>query len=438
MKSIEIKTQIPGPNSRALMERRQQQVARGLFHVAPVFAARAEGSFIEDVDGNRFLDFASGIGVINVGHSAEAVVEAVRAQCERHLHLAFNVTPYESYVDLCQRLNTVMPGSFAKKTFLANSGAEAVENAIKIARAFTGRQAVIAFDHAFHGRTYMAMSLTAKQRYKAGFAPFNAEVYRAPFPYEYRWPSGRANAASECFAQFVELATSRLAPTDIAAVIIEPVLGEGGFLPVPREFFMKLREFCTAHKIVLIADEIQTGFGRTGTLFACEQLGVIPDLMTIAKGLGGGLPISAVVGRAEIMDAPVEGAIGGTYGGNPLACASALAVLQMMEDRAFLRHAGALGEKLSQRLEQWKAKHEFIGDVRGLGPMRAMEFVKANNEPDADRAKKLIQHAYENGLILMGAGTYSNVVRFLIPLTMSEAELKMGLDIIEQGLKILN
>ena len=431
---IELKTKVPGPNSRALMERRYQHVARGLFHVSPVFAARAAGSFIEDVDGNLLLDFASGIGVINVGHCADGVVSAVCDQSKKNLHLAFNVTPYESYVELAQRLNAVTPGAFPKKTFLANSGAEAVENAIKIARAYTGRQAVICFDH---GRTYMAMTLTAKQKYKVGFAPFNPEVYRAPFPYAYRWPSGSDAAVRECFAQFVELATSRLATNEIAAVIIEPVLGEGGFVPVPSEFFAKLREFCTAHKIVLIADEIQTGFGRTGTLFACEQLGVVPDLMTVAKGLGGGLPISAVVGRAEMMDAPVEGAIGGTYGGNPLACASALAVLQMMEDRAFLTRARGLGERLADRMSAWKSKYDFIGDVRGLGPMRAMEFVKPDRAPDAERVKKLIQYSYENGLILMSAGTYGNVVRFLMPLTMSETELNMGLDVVEAGLKTL-
>jgi 4-aminobutyrate aminotransferase/(S)-3-amino-2-methylpropionate transaminase len=328
------------------------------------------------------------------------------------------------------------------RSFLANSGAEAVENAIKIARVFTKRQAVICFDHAFHGRTYMAMTLTSKFKpYKYGFGPFNPEVYRAPFPYVYRWPgsSDPTVVARECFDQFRQLACSQLAPNQIAAIIFEPVLGEGGFVPMLPAFLRELRQFSTEHGIVLIADEIQTGFGRTGTFFASEQLGVPPDLLVTAKCLGGGLPISAVTGRAEIMDAPIEGAIGGTFGGNPLACAAALAVFEMVDD-SFLARARQLGKLLVETLDRWKEQFERIGDVRGLGPMQGLEFVanRRTKEPDPEAAKALVRFAYENGVICMTAGTYSNVVRLLMPLVISEGELSEGLEVIERGLKLIS
>lgn len=416
-------------------------VARGPFHTAPLFVARAKGAILEDADGNHLIDFAGGIGVVNTGHCAESVVAAVRDQAEKLLHGSFNVTPYEGYIRLCQKLNTAVPGSFGKKTFLANSGAEAVENAVKIARAHTKRQAVVCFDHAFHGRTYMAMTLTSKSKpYKVGFGPYNPEIYRAPYPYAYRWPTGSDldQVSRECFAQFAELVNSRIGGGDqVAAVIIEPVLGEGGFVCAPPTFLKLLREFCTTHGIVLIADEIQTGFGRTGSLFACEQLGLEPDLLTSAKGLGGGMPISAVTGRAEIMDAPSEGGIGGTFGGNPVSCAAALAVFELFEKGDVLLRAQKLGKILSRKLGEWAERYPVIGETRGMGPMRAIELVKdqKTKEPYPELAKKLVKYCYENGVVIMTAGSYSNVVRLLPPLVIEPAQLEEGLAVLEEGLK---
>lgn len=448
-KSIDLKTKIPGPKSQALMERRRASVARGPFHITPIFAARAHGALIEDVDGNRLIDFAAGIGVVNAGHTAEPVVKAIQAQAAELVHGSFNVTPYESYIRLCEKLNRATPGSFAKKTFLANSGAEAVENAVKIARARTKRPAVICFEHGFHGRTYMAMTLTAKEKpYKVDFGPFNPEIYRAPYPYCYRWPgtSDPAKVSRECFAQFEDV-IAKAGASNVAAVIIEPVAGEGGFIPVPKEFLAHLRAFCDKNGTVLIADEIQTGFGRTGTLFASEQLGLVPDLITMAKGLGAGMPISAVTGRAEIMDAPVEGGIGGTYGGNPVACAAALAVFEMFENGDLLLRARRLGETLAERTRQWAEKFSRIGDARGIGPMQAIEFVKpsaglrpddrTSKEPDADSAKALIRFCCERGVVVMTSGSYGNVVRFLMPLVIEPAQLEEGLAVVEAGLKEL-
>jgi len=413
---IELKTSIPGPISQRLMAERQQHVARGPVHVTPVFLKCAKGALVEDVDGNKLLDFASGIGVANVGHSADAVLTAIREQSEQFLHGGFSVTPYEGYVRLAEKLNRATPGDFTKKTFLANSGAEAVENAVKIARAFTKRQPVICFDHSFHGRTYMAMSLTYRSRpFKEGFGPFVSEVYSSPFP--------------SCFSEFESFVRAQVSPSKVAAVILEPVMGEGGILPIPSPFLKKLRAFCDHYAIVLIADEIQTGFGRTGTLFASEQMHFVPDLLVSAKGLGGGMPISAVTGRAEIMDAPVEGGIGGTFGGNPVACAAALAVFDLFEDGSLLAHAKMLGEKLRARLGRWKETFSVIRDVRGLGPMQAMELA------DDRVARQVTRYALEHGLILMRAGTYGNVVRFLFPLTLEEAQLNVGLDIVEAALK---
>jgi 4-aminobutyrate aminotransferase/(S)-3-amino-2-methylpropionate transaminase len=442
MASIKLKTEIPGPRSKALMAERMQAVARGPFHTTPVFVSRGRGALLDDVDGNTLIDFGAGIGVVNAGHTAEPVVKAVQEQAAQLLHGSINVTPYESYIRLCEKLNQATPGTHKKKTFLANSGAEAVENAIKIARYHTGRQAIVCFDHAFHGRTYMAMSLTSKAKpYRLGFGPFNPEIYRAPFPYAYRWPttSDPARVSDECFQQFEELVNSRIGANQVAAVILEPVLGEGGFVPAPAPFLAKLREFCTANGIVLIADEIQTGFGRTGTMFASEQLGLVPDLITTAKGLGCGMPISAVTGRAEIMDAPGDGGIGGTFGGNPVSCAAALAVFQMFEKGDVLARARKLGESLSRRLGEWKEKYPAIGEVRGLGPMQAMEFVKdrKSKTPHPDLAKALVKHCYERGLVIMTAGSYGNNVRLLMPLVIEADQLEEGLGVLESGLKAL-
>jgi 4-aminobutyrate aminotransferase/(S)-3-amino-2-methylpropionate transaminase len=459
MGSIQLNTAVPGPQSRAIFAERERYVSNGPFHTTPIVAAAANGSVITDVDGNRFLDFAAGIGVTNLGHCEPAVVAAIREQAERFIHTSINVVAYEGYIRLAERLARRMPGSGPHKTYLANSGAEAVENAVKLARAFTGRQAVIAFSHAYHGRTYMAMALTAKaQPYKSGFAPFPAEVYRAPYPDFYRWPgtdaappscpAERASAGGcslprclcrEAFATFAETARAEIGANNVAAVVIEPVTGEGGFIPAPAPFLSLLRQWCDEHGAVLIFDEVQTGFGRTGTLFACEQLGVAPDLLVLAKGLGNGLPISAVTGRADILDAAGTGGVGGTYCGNPLACAAALAVLDRFDDPATLAHARALGVALRERLEAWYARFPRIGQVRGLGPMRAFELVtdRATKAPDKPAAQALLRYAYEHGVIVLSCGTHGNAIRFLPPLTTTLEQLHEGLDVIERGLVAL-
>jgi 4-aminobutyrate aminotransferase / (S)-3-amino-2-methylpropionate transaminase / 5-aminovalerate transaminase len=430
--SIVLKTELPGPKSRALMTRRKTAVARGPFHSTPIFAASASGALITDVDGNTLIDLAAGIGVVNAGHAPAEAVAAIKAQAEKALHLGFNVTPYEGYVALCEALNRLAPGKGPKKSFLANSGAEAVENAVKIARTFTGRPAVVCFDHAYHGRTYMAMTLTAKAKpYKHGFGPFNSDVYRAPTPYAYRGVT-----AEQAYAGFEGLVNSQIGADKVAAVIVEPVMGEGGFLSMPPEFLERISAFCAKNGIVVIADEIQSGFGRTGTLFASESLGFSPDLVTTAKGLGSGLPIAAVTGRAEIMDAPGEGGIGGTFGGNPVACASALATIELFEKGPLLRRAKELGERLAGTTAAWTKRWPVVGDARGLGLMRAVELVKdpRTKEPDADRAKALVKHCWERGVVTLTAGTYGNCLRFLPPLAITDAQLDEALAVVESGL----
>ncbi|WP_133139832.1 aspartate aminotransferase family protein [Legionella genomosp. 1] len=437
MKEIRIKTAIPGPRSLQLMEERREHVARGPFHATPVFVERAKGSFVEDVDGNVFLDFSSGIGVVNTGHCSDSLVNAVKQQAEKFMHTSFNILPYEGYIRVCEKLNYHVPGEFKKKSLLLNSGAEAVENAIKIARAYTGKQAIICFDHAYHGRTYMAMALTAKNKpYKHGFGPFLSEVHRASFPYEYRWCG--QDCAKEAFEDFVELVNFRVGLENVAAVILEPVLGEGGFLRFPASYLKKLREFCTANQIILIADEIQSGFGRTGNLFAMDTLGVAAaDLTVTAKGLGGGTVIAAVTGRAEIMDAAMEGGLGGTFGGNPLSCAAALEVFKLFEEGNILSNVAALAAVLEQRLEEFKEKYPIVGDVRGLGVMRAIELVKDREGklPDKEATARLARFCLERGLVVLGCGTYGNVIRLLMPLTTQLSDLEIGLSIIEEGLK---
>jgi 4-aminobutyrate aminotransferase / (S)-3-amino-2-methylpropionate transaminase / 5-aminovalerate transaminase len=439
-KMIELKTKIPGPKSQKLMAQRLESVARGPFHSTPIFISKSHGAIIEDVDGNHLIDFASGIGVTSVGHTPQELSKAIAEQATQFIHAGFNVTPYESYIKLAEKLNAAVPGKYPKKTLLVNSGAEAVENAIKFARTFTKRQAVICFEHGFHGRTYMAMTLTSKVKpYKAGFGPFNPEVYRAPFPYAYRWAttSDSKVVSDECFAKFTELVQNQIGPENIAAVIIEPVLGEGGFVPAPQEFLEKLRNFCTENKTVLIADEIQSGFGRTGTFLACEQLGLTPDLVTMAKGIAGGMPLAAVTGRADIMDSVSEGGVGGTYGGNPVACAAALKVFEMVE-KDLLSKSRSLGALVHERLTSMKTKYSVIGDVRGLGPMQALEFVKdqKSKEPNKELVGKITKYCYEHGLVVMSAGTYGNVVRLLPPLIIDTATANEGLDVLEEAIKV--
>jgi len=455
MASIDLKTAVPGPRSKVVFEERRKHVAPGPFHTTPIVAERAEGATITDVDGNTFLDFACGIGVTNLGHAEPSVVAAAKAQADKFFHTSINVVAYEGYVELAKRLNERAPGNFPKKTFLANSGAEAVENAIKFARAYTKRQAVICFEHAFHGRTYMAMALTGKANpYKSGFGPFPSEIYRAPFPDFYRWPGVDGEApvcpgklpcalsrclCREAFARFEEIAHADIGETNVAAVIIEPVTGEGGFIPAPAPFLRMLREWCDKHGVVLIFDEIQTGFGRTGTLFACQQSGVTPDLLVLAKGLANGLPLSAVTGKAEVIDAVGVGGVGGTYCGNPVACAAALAVLDKFDRPETLEHARKLGRLLEDRLKSWFQKFPKIGQVRGLGPMQALELVKdrQSKEPDKPAAAAVVKHNYENGLITLACGTHGNVLRFLIPLVATQAQLNEGLDVVEAGLVAL-
>src|SRR6266852_1866460 len=438
MTTIQIRTEIPGPRSRVLMARRNAAVPRGPFHATPIFAARAEGAVIEDVDGNRYIDFAGGIGCLNMGHRAPRVVSAVRDQLDRFLHVCFSVTPYESYIAVAEKLNALAPGKFAKKTLLLNTGAEAVENSIKIARAYTKRPAVICFEDAFHGRTLLTMSLTSKTHpYKAGFEPFASDIYRIPFAYPYRSAQG---ASAATFAHHLEDAFQRVvAPESVAAVIAEPVLGEGGFVVPPRDYFRLIQEICRRHGILFIADEVQSGIGRTGKWFASEHFGIEPDLITTAKSLGGGLPLAAVTGRAEIMDTPGVGSLGGTFTGNPLACAAALAAMETIEKEGLLARSLLIGKRFEKRGEEWKTRFEIIGDVRGLGAMQSIELVKSREtrEPAADETKRIAQYCYEHGLITITAGTYSNVVRVLVPLVISDAQMDEGLDVLESALQMV-
>src|SRR5579884_710816 len=380
MPTIQLRTAVPGPKSRALAERRNAAVPRGLSHATPVYVAKAEGATLEDVDGNRFIDFAGGIGCINVGHRSPSVIDAIDQQSERFLHTCVQVTPYESYVRLAERLNELTPGDFPKKTLFVNTGAEAVENAVKIARAYTKRPGIIAFEDAFHGRTMMTLALTSKTHpYKAGFQPFPGEVYRIPYAYCYRCSYSLKYPSCDVYcARHLEDTFKRVvAAEEVGAVIVEPVLGEGGFVNPPPEFFRILMEICHRHGVLFICDEVQSGFGRTGKMFASEHYGIEPDLLVTAKSLGGGLPLGAVTGRAEIMDAPGPGGLGGTFAGNPLACAAANAVLDEFQNADLLGRANAIGQRFEKRARQWKDQFEIIGDVRGLGAMRALELVKS-------------------------------------------------------------
>ncbi len=437
MPSIEIRTEIPGPRSRAWIERKERVVADAKALWVPVFVERAEGALVTDVDGNTFIDFAGGIGCLAVGHSNAAVTAAVQAQIARFLHTDFTVMPYDSYVELAERLCARLPISGATKAAFFNSGAEAVENAVKIAKAATGRPAVIAYEGAFHGRTHMAMSLTSKQHpYKAGFGPFAPEVYRVAYPYAYRWPGG-GDAAEGALDDLRLAFTTRVAPESVAAIVIEPIQGEGGFVPAPAAYLAGLRELCDEHGIVLIADEVQTGFGRTGSLFAIEQSGVEPDLVCVAKSVAAGLPLSGVLGRAEIMDAPGDSAIGGTYVGNPVACAAALAVLDEIDRLDLCTRAREIGEALTRRMRTLQGRVPQLGDVRGLGSMVGLEFVRDPNtrEPAPELATRVAEHALANGLVLLKAGLYGNVIRNLAPLVITDAQLAEALDVLEGAIE---
>jgi 4-aminobutyrate aminotransferase/(S)-3-amino-2-methylpropionate transaminase len=438
--STRIKTEIPGPKSRALGERRERAVAWGAASAIPVFVEEARGALVTDVDGNTFIDFTGGIGVMNVGHADPRVVEAIKTQAANFTHTGFQVAPYEPYVELAERLNALVPGGFEKRTFFANSGAEAVENAVKIARIYTGRQAVLVFENAFHGRTLLTMTLTSKVNpYKKGFGPFAPEVYRVPAPYPYRCPAGEDCAGGcrgDCFG-FVERALAdEVEPENLAAIIVEPVSGEGGFISFPDFYLRRLRELCDEHGILLIADEIQTGFGRTGTMFAIEHSGVAADLLTMSKSLAGGLPLSAVTGRAEVMDSVEPGGLGGTFGGNPVACAAALAVLKVFEEKDLLSRARAIGERVIAAMRGIQERHpDVIGDVRGRGPMAAMEVVRdpESRAPDKERAAEVVENALQGGLLLLTAGQHGNVIRTLMPLPITDDELEEGLSVLDRA-----
>jgi 4-aminobutyrate aminotransferase/(S)-3-amino-2-methylpropionate transaminase len=431
-------TEIPGPRSREWFERRAAAVPQGVTNIHPIVTARASGAIIEDVDGNRLIDFATGISVLNVGHSSPEVVRAAQAQLELDTHTCFHVTANEPYIELAERLNALVPGDFAKKTMFANSGAEAVENAVKIARRFTGRPAIVTFDHAFHGRTLLAMSLTAKvMPYKQGMGPFAPEIYRLPFAYAYRWPSGPERCAEEALAYAKDEMHKHIGEENVAAVIVEPIQGEGGFI-VPAPGFLKgLAEHCAEHGILFIADEIQSAIGRAGRWFAIEDEDVVPDLVTSAKSLGGGLPISAVTGRAEVMDSVHVGGLGGTYGGNPVAAAAALAVLDQIEREGLLERSRTLGAHLMDRLREMHGRHEAIGEVRGRGMMTAMELVedRSTKEPlESAKGTEIVQRCLANGVVIIKAGTYDNVIRLLPPLTIDEGLLDEGLDVLDEAI----
>lgn len=421
------------------MRRRQTAVARGVYHATPIFAARAEGAILEDVDGNRFLDFAGGIGVLNAGHRAPRVVAAVREQLDAFIHTCFSVAPYEKYIALAEKLNSLVPGTFPKKSILVNSGAEAIENAVKIARAYTRRPAIICFEDAFHGRTMLTMSLTSKTHpYKAGFEPFATDIYRIPYAYCYRCSYSLQYPSCNVFcAHHLEDTFKRMVASEaVAAVVVEPVLGEGGFVAPPREFFSILQETCKRHGILFIADEVQSGFGRTGTMFASQQYGIVPDILVSAKSIAAGLPLAAVTGRADVMDAAGVGGLGGTYGGNPLACAAALAAIETLEAENLPLRAEKLGRRFESRAREWQQRWPLIGDVRGLGAMRALELVRSRDkrEPAKEEAEEILRHCRERGLILLSAGSYGNVLRLLVPLVITDEQFDEGLDVLEVSL----
>jgi len=428
-------TEIPGPASLELTKRRAAAVSAGVGMTMPVFAARAAGGIVEDVDGNRLIDLGSGIAVTTIGSSAPRVVDAVRAQVADFTHTCFMVTPYEEYVAVAEQLNRLAPGSGEKRSVLFNSGSEAVENAVKIARSYTKKSAVVAFDHAYHGRTNMTMALTAKSMpYKSGFGPFAPEIYRAPLSYPFRdglIDKEMATDGELAARRAIDIISKQVGADNLAAIIIEPIQGEGGFIVPAEGFLPALLDWCRENNVVFIADEVQTGIARTGAMFACEHEGIEPDLICIAKGIADGLPLSAVTGRAEIMDAPHPSGLGGTYGGNPLACAAALATFATIEADGLIERARQIERLMKERLQALQAADDRIGDVRGRGAMIAVEFVKPDTaEPDAALTNALATAAAAAGVIVLTAGTFGNVVRFLPPLTISDELLTEGLDVL--------
>jgi 4-aminobutyrate aminotransferase/(S)-3-amino-2-methylpropionate transaminase len=427
----------------SLLKERNAHVPQGPFNTHPIFASKAKGAIITDVEGKEYIDFAGGIGVNNIGHCDEEVLKAIQDQIRNYIHTCFHVVMYEPYIELAKRLNEITPGDFPKKTMFVNSGAEAVENSIKIARHATGRTATITFEDAFHGRTLLALSLTSKMKpYKFGFSPYAPEVYRMPYAYCYRCAFGLEypSCEIECAYFLKEFFQTHISAEQVAALIVEPVLGEGGFVAPPKEYFKVLHKICLENGIVFIADEIQTGFGRTAKMFAMEHYDVAPDITTIAKSLAGGLPLSAVTGKAELMDHPQMGGLGGTYGGNPVACQAALAVLDQFKKENILSKAEKIGKKVFERFKTFQKQYAIIGDVRGLGAMIGMELVtdRKTKEPATAFTKQLVNRCREKGLLMISAGTHSNIIRPLMPLVITDGQLEKGLSIIEESLSELS
>ena len=438
-KAVQLVTAVPGPQSQALLARRQQAVPRGLATSVPVVVASARGATLTDVDGNVYLDFAGGVGCLNVGSAHPEVVEAIRAQTERFIHTAAALAMYEEYVRVAEELVRISPVSGSKRALLVNSGSEAIENAVKIARRYTDRPAIVSFRTAFHGRTLLAMSLSANANQKRGFGPFAPEIYRADYPYPYRSAHDGDDACGEAaFAEFVKTVDDEIGPSQIAAVLIELVQGEGGFIVPPANFVRAIRDYCTRHDIMLAVDEIQTGLCRTGRMFACGHFGLEPDLVAVGKSLAAGLPLAAVVGRAEVMDAAEVGGLGGTYMGNPVACAAALRVMELLEREKYAEKAQRIGATLLGRFRAFRDKYAVVGDVRGLGAMMALELVKnrTTKVPATETAAEIQRYCYTHGLVIARAGIRQNVVRFLGPLVLTDEELDEGLDILEKAIDV--
>ena len=432
-------TAIPGPKSTEVLKRRTEATSGGLGMAFPTVIERAHDAILLDLDGNQIIDLGSGIGVTTVGNSAPRVVERVLKQVREFTHTNFTTAPYENYIEVCEWLNKNTPGTFAKKSLLVNSGAEAVENAIKIARHFTKRQAIVVFEHAYHGRTNLTMALTAKNMpYKEGFGPFAPEIYRMPLPYSYRYEGNLAKITEESLDHVIHKIEKEIGAKNVAAILIEPIIGEGGFIVPPKGFMPGLQKFSNENGILFIADEVQSGFARTGHLFACEEEGVVPDLITTAKGIAGGLPLAAVTGRADVMDSSHISGLGGTYGGNPLACAAALGVFETIEAEGLVARGRLIGEILSTRLNTLKSKYSIIGEVRGRGAMQAIELIKpGTKDPNPEAMAKVIKYCQQNGVLILTAGTYGNVIRFLPPLVISEDLLNDALDVLEAGFATL-
>jgi 4-aminobutyrate aminotransferase/(S)-3-amino-2-methylpropionate transaminase len=432
-------TAIPGPKSLEALKRRTESTSAGLGMAIPVVIERASDAILLDIDGNQIIDLGSGIGVVNVGNSAPRVVDRVIDQVQAFTHTCFTVAPYMGYIEVCEKLNALTPGTFKKKSVLLNSGAEAVENAVKIARHYTKRQAIVVFEHSYHGRTNLTMALTAKNMpYKEGFGPFAPEIYRVPMPYAFHWAGNQATITEDAIEMVTSKIDKEIGAHNVAAILIEPIQGEGGFIVPPKGFLPALSKYSTEHGIMFIADEVQTGFARTGNMFAVEHENVVPDLIVTAKGIAGGIPLAAVTGRAEIMDSVHVAGLGGTYGGNPVACAAALGVFETMEAEKLVDRANHVGKILGDALRQMQSKYSVIGEVRGRGAMQAIELVKpGTKDPNPDAMNAIVKYCQSKGVLVLTAGTYGNVVRFLPPIVITDELLKDALGVLEEALASL-